>query len=66
MKLLALLAAPALLSCASLNSGWARVTYVEGRVAPVMLCSFRIDRTGDVEAICTAKDAPPKVAREEI
>lgn len=63
MRLLALLFLP---SCASLSSGWARVTYVEGRIAPVMVCAFHIETTGDVEAICTAREAPPKVAREEI
>lgn len=58
MKLLALLSAPLLTSCASLNTGWARVTYVEGRVAPVMTCAFRIDKEGDVEAICAAQRLP--------
>lgn len=66
MKLLALLSAPALMSCASLNSGWARVTYVEGRIAPVMVCAFHVEMTGDVEAVCTVREAPPNVAREEI
>lgn len=64
MKLLALLSAPALMSCASLNSGWARVTYVEGRIAPVMTCAFRIDKLGDVEATCAATQTPKK--QEEI
>jgi hypothetical protein len=55
MRLLALLLLP---SCATLNTGWARVTYVEGRIAPVMTCAFRIDKSGDVEAICAAQRLP--------
>ena len=62
MRFLALLAVS---SCASLNTGWARVTYVEGRVAPVMTCAFRIDKEGDVEAICAATQTP-KPARTDL
>jgi hypothetical protein len=41
-----------LASCASLNTGWARVTWVEGRVSPVVACTARIDAEGDVAMEC--------------
>jgi len=38
--------------CASLRTGWARVTWVEGKVAPVVSCTSRIGAEGDVELVC--------------
>lgn len=40
-------------SCASLNTGWARVTWTEGKVSPVVACTARIDAEGDVAMECT-------------
>lgn len=41
-----------LASCASLRTGWARVTWTEGKVAPVVACTARIDAEGDVAMEC--------------
>lgn len=49
LALLAVLAS----SCASLNTGWARVTWTEGKVSPVVACTARIDAEGDVAMECT-------------
>ena len=46
-------------SCASLRAGWARVTWVDGRIVKEALCVTEISRDGDVEMVC--KD--PRVAR---
>lgn len=40
--------------CAELRTGWARVTWVEGSIAPEVACSTRIGVDGDVEMVCTA------------
>lgn len=38
--------------CAALKQGWARVTWVEGKIAPAVSCSTRIGAEGDVEMVC--------------
>ena len=39
-------------SCASLRTGWARVTWVDGGVVPESACTSRIGPEGDVEMVC--------------
>lgn len=39
-------------SCASLRTGWARVTWVEGGVVPESACTARIGAEGDIEMLC--------------
>lgn len=51
MKTVAL-AALLLSGCASLRTGWARVTWVEGKVSPVASCTARVDAEGDVVMVC--------------
>lgn len=41
-------------SCAALRTGWARVTWVDGKVAPAVSCSTRIGAEGYVEMVCAA------------
>ena len=41
-------------SCASLRTGWARVTWSGDRIAPVAVCSSRVDGEGDVLMSCVA------------
>jgi len=50
MRLLAL--ASLMHGCASLKAGWARVTWAEGKVSPVVACTARIDAEGDVAMEC--------------
>lgn len=52
MRALALIAL-ASSSCASLNTGWAKVTWLDGAVSPVVSCSARVNAEGDVEMTCT-------------
>ena len=42
----------ALQDCASLRTGWARVTWVDGGVVPESACTARIGAEGDVEMVC--------------
>lgn len=52
-RALVLAMAPLLASgCASLRTGWARVTWVDGGVVPESACTARIGAEGDVEMIC--------------
>jgi hypothetical protein len=46
-----------LLSCASLNAGWVKVDFVEGRVPDMMVCQNKINSAGDIEAKCVSLDA---------
>lgn len=39
-------------SCASLRTGWAKVTWVDGGVVPESACTARIGAEGDVEMVC--------------
>jgi hypothetical protein len=39
-------------SCASLRTGWAKVTWVDGGVVPESACSAHIGAEGDVEMVC--------------
>lgn len=48
VALLALL----LSGCASLRTGWARVTWIDGGVSPVASCTARVDAEGDVVMVC--------------
>ena len=43
-----------LASCASLKTGWARVTWTEGKVSPVVLCTTRIDAEGEIAMECVS------------
>lgn len=35
-------------SCAALRAGWARVTWLDGGVAPVSICTAQVGAEGDV------------------
>ena len=43
--------------CASLRTGWARVTWATGRVATEVACSTRINAEGDIDMVCVPMNA---------
>lgn len=57
MRSLVFAAALCTSSCASLRTGWARVTWLDGGVVPVSICTAQIGAEGDVEMYCTQSTA---------
>ena len=57
MRALLFLAALASSSCAELRTGWARVTWLDGGVVPVAICTAQVGAEGDVEMYCTKSTA---------
>jgi hypothetical protein len=39
-------------SCAALKTGWAQVTWTDGRVSPAASCTARVGPEGDVLMVC--------------
>lgn len=65
MKTALLLIAMSLSGCASLTHGWARLEVPEGRIKPLMLCSFKVDKEGDLQARCLSLDEVRRQLAEE-
>lgn len=53
MRLLPLLLLLQLAACSSLRTGWAKVTWLDGGVVPVSICTAQVGAEGDVEMYCT-------------
>ena len=51
-----------LTGCAELRRGWVRVDFIEGHVAPEMVCSMWVNPNADIEAKC----ASLKAVQEEL
>lgn len=47
-------------SCASLKAGWAKVTWLDGGVTPVVFCTAQVNGEGDIEMYCTASTEEEK------
>lgn len=65
IPLVPLLCLLALSGCASLTHGWARLDVPEGRIKPMMLCRFTVDKDGDLEARCLSLDEVRRQLAEE-